>query len=67
MYSAVAPPSALNEGVTVHSAPHEAEPVPKGLVSKSHLDRLAQARAKNQVLSQQLAKEANKKPKGISL
>jgi hypothetical protein len=61
MYSAVAPPSALNEGVTVHKDP---EAVAKGRVSQVNLDRLRQARAKNQVLSQRLAKEANKKPRG---
>ena len=61
MYSAVAPPSALNEGVTVHKDPDDE---PKGRVSKEHLDRLRQARAKNQALTQQLAREANRKPKG---
>jgi len=60
MYSAVAPPSALNEGVTVHKLPEE---VPKGRVTKANFDKVLQARAKNQVVSQQLAKEANKRPR----
>lgn len=62
MYAAVAPPSALNEGVTVHKDP---DSTAKGRVTQSNLDRIRQARAKNQVLSQKLAKDVSKKPRGI--
>lgn len=69
MYSAVAPPTSITEGVTVHKGEPKDEELtaPKGRVTSAHLAALQRARAKNVTLSKQLVKEANKKEpaKGI--
>lgn len=69
MYAAVAPPSAITEGVTVHKKEGGDDEItaPKGRVTSAHLEALQRARAKKDILTRQLSKEVNRKPAAKSM